>query len=145
TLLIVPVDGNRFESQFDHPLTRTWPRCALPEALEYESAGELTVHPLSSRSFGLSSLGGVVAQFARGGPLLCVYGPEALDGWGLLDDELPNITWYRARVLASAWLQASYALGQRLRFSASYSGLALMRQTLASQEKRLDLAPPNDD
>ena len=145
TLMVTPMLGNRFDSQFDHEMVRDWPRCALPEALEYESAGELKVHPLSSRSFGLSSLGGVVAQFAQGGPLLCVYGPDALEGWGLLDDGLPSITWFRARVLASAWLHASYALGQRLRFSASYSGLALMRQQLASQEKRLNLEPPDED
>lgn len=146
TLVLAPIASSaRFDSQFDHPLARAWPQNALPEALEYESAGELKVHPLSARSFGLSSLGGVVAQFARGGPLLCVYGPDALDGWGLLDDELPAIPWDRARILASAWLHASYALGQRLRFSASYSGLALMRQALTSQAARLDLAPPNDD
>jgi len=101
-----------------------------------EEAGEpYTFHEVTSRGLLAAQLAGVVADTGPKSPLVTIWAPSALGIWNL--DELPQDIpdEERASDLAYAWLLASYALGARLRFSPSYSGLSLLRKILCATRR----------
>jgi hypothetical protein len=100
-------------------------------------------HELTWRPSGLDAvLVGVVGQAERGGPLVTIWGPSAVEAWNLGGLPAHDSCEARAYDLAYSWLLASYSLGLRLRFSPSYSGLALLRQLLSSS--RRNYAQPSE-
>lgn len=116
-------------------------------AMQEDAGGEYVFHELTSRKLGMAQLAGVVAQRARGGALCTIWSPKALPVWGLsaaLGRLLEGAEGSAARAtnLMHAWLLASYALGLRLRFGPSYSGISHMRNVLA-ESRRAAFAQPS--
>jgi len=131
----------------DASLLRAWMQRAHVPALR-EAHPEYTWHELTAKGSKGSSamLGGLVVQRrnAEGesyGALLRIYAPWVQDVWPIRLEELPAGLDDRARVLAAGLLLAQHLLGVQLRFSPSYSGLVLLRQTLSQSRIDVDLSP----
>lgn len=107
---------------------------------------EYRIHELTGRGLMSSQLAGLVCQFANGGNLCTVWGRAALDVWAIADHMALLPEWVddsqRATILAHAWMLASTMLCARFRFSPSYTGLQLMRDSLRRSVK--DFAKPSD-
>lgn len=146
SLWLIPAKGAQ-PSAADAPLLIAWTQKARVPALR-EAHPQYAWHELTARGTKGSAamLGGLVVQRMkesgeRGGALLRIYAPWVQDVWPLRIGELPTELAARARTVASGLLLAQYVLGVQLRFSPSYSGLVLLRQTLAQSRIDVDLSP----
>lgn len=141
-LWFLPVLGNEPRASYDAPWLVNWDDAAracirLPERMpDYP----LRFHELSQKN----RIAGLVAQRKHGGMPLTVYAAWR-DMWNVAGHlhELPSEPMQRARAFALGVRLAAYALGSQLRFSPSYTGLQLLRATLA--HKPYELTPLSDE
>lgn len=137
-LWLLPVGGTEPRGSYDAPWLVSWDAAAraclaLPHIMpDYP----LRFHELSQKN----RIAGLVAQRTRGGMPMGVYAAW-LDQWNVASvlDELPAEPMQRARAFAYGVRLAAFALGAQLRFSPSYTGLQLLRSTLA--RKSFEIPP----
>lgn len=122
--------------------------CADPELLRGdEYLGKYAWHLLSARGplkGAQSEPAGLFVVSINGKHSLAVYALQASHAWPFLRmlDDVPAVSEARAATVASAWLLAGYTTGCRLRFSPSYTGLQLMRQTLRGRSVEMPPVSP---
>lgn len=111
-------------------LIETWAHSVRRYLDEQMRPAGYTAHELSNGD----QIAGLIVKRTGGGAPVVVYAPWVGDPWALapLFDQLGSAEpLERAQTLARGLYLAAFLLGQQLRYTPSYTGLAVLRQTLA--------------